>query len=72
MNSGDILKKHLFFIIYTFILTLGTILSLLATFVFSVNYEDQGIAGLVQEIPTYKKGKVTWTDTSYEDDNFSI
>lgn len=72
MNSGDILKKHLFFIIYTFILTLGTILSLLATFVFSVNYEDQGIAGLVQEIPTYKKGKVTWTDTSYEDDNISI
>ena len=71
-NLGDILKKHLFFIIYTFILSTATILSLLATFVFSVNYKDQGVAGVVQEIPTYKKGEVKWTDDSYEDDNIVI
>lgn len=66
------LKKHLFFIIYSFILSAATILSLLATFVFSVNYEDQGVIGEVQTIPTYKKGDITWTDTSYEDDNMNI
>ena len=66
------MKKHLFCIVYTCILLLATVLSLLATFVFSVNYETQGILGLEQKIPTYDKGKVTVNENSYNDNNISI
>ena len=65
-------KKHLFCIIYTIVLVLSATLSLLGTFVFSVNYEDQGIEGVQQEIPNYDKGKVVITDDSYQDNNLSI
>lgn len=65
-------KKHLFCIVYTCILLLATVLSLLATFVFSVNYETQGILGLEQKIPTYDKGKVIVNENTYNDNNISI
>ena len=65
-------KKHLFCIVYTCILLLATVLSLLTTFIFSVNYETQGILGLEQKIPTYEKGKVTVNENSYNDNNISI
>lgn len=66
------MKRHLFLIIYTFILIIGTIVSVMATFVFSVTYEKQGDKGNVLEVPTYNKGEVILTDTSYEDDNIKI
>ena len=44
------MKKHLFCIVYTCILLLATVLSLLATFVFSVNYETQATDGTITEV----------------------
>lgn len=66
------MKKHLFCIIYTCLLVISTVLSLLGTFVFAVNYEKQGIMGLEQEIPKDSKGDVIWTENSYQDNNISI